>query len=147
METVSLEMTLYQFAGISINYESNNTVTVLMASGITAEIKILSRMLHIILSVPTSLKGQVRGLVGNWDDDTSNDFMLPNGTWIPINSSRTDIHYLFGMAWSTTNKTSLFTYPQGLTWLTTRICHLSLRLSIPNLIQRVAMTLHVPMTS
>ena len=42
--------------------------------------------------------------------------MLPNGTWISINSSNFDIHNQFGLQWLTNNWTSLFTYPQQLSW-------------------------------
>ena len=58
----------------------------------------------------------IHELIGNWDDNPLNDLQLPNGTSIPITSSMKDIHYIFGMAWSTTSLTSLFYYPIGLNW-------------------------------
>ena len=101
---------------IYLNLINQKTLSVQTKTGINLEIMILSRMLHLIISIPQDLKGTLSGLVGNWDDNPENDLMLPDGTWIPRNSSNRDIHYNFGMKWSTTNVTSLFTYPNGLAW-------------------------------
>ena len=106
----------HMFEEVALNIMSNDTCVVYMQSGVSVEIKIASKMLHAVASVPQSVKGQVRGLIGNWDDDPSNDLMLPNGTWIPVNSTNVNIHYMFGMSWSTTNTSSLFTYSRRLQW-------------------------------
>ncbi|ESO09004.1 hypothetical protein HELRODRAFT_190685 [Helobdella robusta] len=85
-------------------------------TGLSFQFYNLNNMIHVITALQPSLKGQVSGLIGNWDDDPSNDFMLPNGTWIPKTSSPEDIHFKFGMSWATTNETSIFSYPDGLKW-------------------------------
>ncbi|ESO11951.1 hypothetical protein HELRODRAFT_158315 [Helobdella robusta] len=85
-------------------------------TGLSFQFYSLNDMLHVIAALQPNIKGQVSGLIGNWDDDPSNDFMLPNGTWIPNTSSPEDIHYIFGMSWATTEKTSIFSYPDGLKW-------------------------------
>ena len=115
-QNVGLDMESYEFNGISINYLKNETCVIRMSSGIVAEIKQIGQMFHVILTVPNSLKGKIKGLVGYWDDNPLNDLMIPNGTWVPINSSNFDIHHRFGMTWSTNNHTSLFTYPHRLSW-------------------------------
>ncbi|ESO09003.1 hypothetical protein HELRODRAFT_168935 [Helobdella robusta] len=85
-------------------------------TGLSFQFYNLNNMIHVITALQPSLKGQVSGLIGNWDDDPSNDFMLPNGTWIPKTSSPEDIHFKFGMSWATTERTSIFSYPDGLKW-------------------------------
>ena len=95
---------------------NNATLYVHLGTGINFQIFILSRLLQLIISVPNSLKGKVAGLIGNWDDNPENDVMLPDGTWIPGNSSNRDFYFKFGMKWSTTNESSLFFYPDGLIW-------------------------------
>ena len=40
--------------------------------------------------------GKTVGLLGIWDDDTKNDFTLPNGEQIDINSKSSTIHWNFG---------------------------------------------------
>eukprot|EP01084_Bolivina_argentea_P231358 390188_1 len=42
----------------------------------------------------------VSGLIGNYDDDDSNDLQSRNGTILPHNSTIKDIHYNFGLSWS-----------------------------------------------
>lgn len=43
-------------------------------------------------------KNQTRGLMGNFDGDKSNDFVLPNGTILNENQTKTErqIYYNFG---------------------------------------------------
>ena len=36
------------------------------------------------------------GLLGFWDNSTALEFLLPNGTFIPTNSSSRTLHYEFG---------------------------------------------------
>ncbi len=40
--------------------------------------------------------GQTQGLAGNFNGDSSDDLMRPDGTTISTNSSLRDIHYEFG---------------------------------------------------
>ena len=48
--------------------------------------------------VNKKFKGLTSGLMGNFDDIDTNDFMLPNGTELDANSTRTEreIFYNFG---------------------------------------------------
>ena len=55
-QTVGLDLQSYEFIGISINFLNNDTCTLRLSSGIVAEIKQISHMLHIILTVPNHLK-------------------------------------------------------------------------------------------
>ncbi len=60
--------------------------------------------------------GQTEGFAGNFNGDSSDDLMRPDGTTIAINSTLRDIHYEFGEKckcyWPTTylskNSTCLF---------------------------------------
>jgi len=115
-QSMKLENGQWNFNGISINIQNNSTVVIHTVSGIDLEIRILSGMLHIIITLPENFKSTMSGLIGDWDGNSNNDLKLPDGTWIPVDSSNSDIHYKFGMTWSTTTQTSIFTYPTGLTW-------------------------------
>ncbi|XP_065664378.1 protein mesh-like [Hydra vulgaris] len=115
-QTMRLDFGFWSFNGISLEYENNATVVVQTDSKIRLEIVALNRALHAILSLSDTFKNRISGLVGDWDDNSSNDLKLPNGTFIPTNSSNEIIHFKFGMAWSTSNETTLFTYPAGLSW-------------------------------
>jgi hypothetical protein len=45
-------------------------------------------------------KGQVSGLMGNFDGNSTNDFLLPNGTTLTgdVVQSERDIYFNFGQA-------------------------------------------------
>lgn len=67
--------------------------------------------LSIICHVPKLFNGKTRGLLGNFDGDPNNDFMLPNGTILSINSTDDRLIFgEFGQKWMTTEETSIFTY-------------------------------------
>ncbi|XP_065657056.1 protein mesh-like [Hydra vulgaris] len=115
-QSLNLDFGLWNFNGISLSYENNATVVVQTNSGIRFEIIALDKALHTILTLSDTFKNRISGLIGDWDGNSSNDLKLPNGTFISGNSSNYNIHFNFGMLWSTSNKTSLFTYPNGLSW-------------------------------
>ena len=52
------------------------------------EVYVGIKNLEFTLTVPTSLKGKTKGLMGNYNDDSSDDFILPDGTVLA--SDRTD---------------------------------------------------------
>ena len=67
--------------------------------GAKMEIKVESGIISVMLiTLPSSLKGKTRGLMGTFNEDTSDDF-IPKSEQkaIPSNSSLEDIHYMFGM--------------------------------------------------
>ncbi|XP_047123553.1 protein mesh-like [Hydra vulgaris] len=115
-QLMNLDFGFWEFNGISLDYENNATVVVQTNSGIRFEIIALNKALHTILILSETFKNRIRGLIGDWDDNSSNDLKLPNGTFISSDSTNYDIHFNFGMFWSTSNETSLFTYPNGLSW-------------------------------
>ncbi|XP_071101797.1 fibrillin-1-like [Haliotis cracherodii] len=55
-------------------------------------------------------KNKVRGLMGNFNDDKSDDLTFPNGTILNINSTERAI-YQFGQTWQINLTQSLFVYP------------------------------------
>ena len=107
---------VWSFGNISIDFSNSTNVYVESSLGLKLQIQALNGLLHSIVMLEQRLKGKVYGLIGNWDDNPENDLMLPNKTFIPTNSSTYDIHYQFGMTWATNESTSLFSYPEGLSW-------------------------------
>ena len=62
----------------------------------TVEVSIGIRLLSIVVIASNDTRGNTMGLLGYFDDDPSNDFMLPNGTVISENSTERQIYYDFG---------------------------------------------------
>ncbi|KAJ8307328.1 hypothetical protein KUTeg_015412 [Tegillarca granosa] len=76
-------------------------------------------MLTFSTTVPEDFAGQTVGLVGNFDGDDKNDFILPNGTILTENQTRTEkqIFYNFGEHYfdlgAINNTESVFKYFNG----------------------------------
>lgn len=107
---------VWSLGNISVEFSNSTNIYVESSLGLKLQVQALNGILHAIVMLEQRLKGQVYGLIGNWDDNPENDLMLPNKTFISRNSSNQDIHYQFGMQWATNEITSLFSYPDGLSW-------------------------------
>ncbi|GAB1608679.1 hypothetical protein Ahia01_001152300, partial [Argonauta hians] len=98
------------------NIDSNNntqSVSCLFKSGIDITISVGIRMLSISVSIPESLKNDIttKGLMGVYNDDTTDDLTTPDGNILPSNSSEEYIYYNFGLPWAINS--SIFKYQKG----------------------------------
>ena len=71
---------------------SNNSIIVLFPSGVGITINSTVGMLVYILQVPSSFEGTTSGLLGNYNNDDSDEFVFRNGTMISNSSSDREIH-------------------------------------------------------
>jgi len=70
-------------------------------------------MLNLIVILPNSLKSKTRGLLGNWNGNKNDDFILRNGNIIPITSDFETLHSSFGLKYMVNENESLFIYSNG----------------------------------
>ncbi|KAK3103621.1 hypothetical protein FSP39_020595 [Pinctada imbricata] len=82
-------------------------------SGVGVKVSLGIRLLTVVVAAPNYLQGNTKGLLGNYDSDPNNDFVLPNGTILHTNSSQREIFNNFGQKWLIEPSDSLFTYPPG----------------------------------
>ena len=88
-----------EFTNVILTDLGNNTVSAQFSSGayiqVTEELEILSQL---FFSLPDTFQDVTKGLLGNFNGDTSDDF-LPrfSGTPVPTTSSLQDIHFQFGV--------------------------------------------------
>ncbi|PIN98025.1 hypothetical protein AB205_0044190, partial [Aquarana catesbeiana] len=68
-------------------------------------------MFSAVSNLPNELLGKTKGLLGTWNNNQSDDFMRPNGTTIPSDSSEQAI-YNYGLLWEA-KENNLFTNPQA----------------------------------
>ncbi|XP_005107855.2 protein mesh [Aplysia californica] len=101
------DMSLY----INSSSSSNNTeLTVVMDTvGVSVLVEVTPDLLNIMVIAGSQLKGQLEGLLGNYDGDSSNDLMGFDGTLLDPSASMRAIHYGFGMTWEVNANDSLFT--------------------------------------
>ncbi|CAF1529661.1 unnamed protein product [Didymodactylos carnosus] len=74
---------------------------------------ILGIVLNVIVSLSKIYKGQTYGLMGNYDDNATNDLQNSKGEFIKPSDTVEHIHKRFGITWSIDPLKSLFYYEAG----------------------------------
>ena len=54
-------------------------------------------MMSFVVTLGDNFKNATKGLLGTWNDDTEDDFTLPDGTVLSSSSSLREIHFGFGL--------------------------------------------------
>jgi len=100
--------------GILISRIEDSKYQILLPTS-SVSLIIISRfsMLNLIVILPNSLKSKTRGLLGNWNGNKNDDFILRNGNIIPITSNFETLHSYFGLKYMINENESLFIYSNG----------------------------------
>jgi hypothetical protein len=108
-----------EFRNVTVSDRGNSTISATFACGAYIEVKEENGIISVVLvSLSVDFRGLTRGLMGNYNGNTSDDLM-PKRSNVPIslNSSLQVIHEQFGIAWIISNpRRSLFTYRNGTSW-------------------------------
>uniref|UniRef100_A0A8C3KPT3 MUC4 protein n=1 Tax=Calidris pygmaea TaxID=425635 RepID=A0A8C3KPT3_9CHAR len=88
---------------------NTSSVTAVFDGAIAISISANSGILSVVCGLPSRYQNSTKGLLGVWDHDPADDFQMPNGTSIPVNSSEEEI-YNYGMTWAV-GEHSLFAQP------------------------------------
>ncbi|XP_014801272.1 PREDICTED: mucin-4 [Calidris pugnax] len=88
---------------------NTSSVTAVFDGAIAISISANSGILSVVCGLPSRYQNSTKGLLGVWDYDPADDFQMPNGTSIPVNSSEEEI-YNYGMTWAV-GEHSLFAQP------------------------------------
>jgi len=102
--------------GILISRIDDSKYQILLpTSGVSLIIISRFSMLNLIVILPNSLKSKTRGLLGNWNGNKNDDFILRNGNGniIPITSNFETLHSTFGLEYMINENESLFIYSNG----------------------------------
>ncbi|XP_040205585.1 uncharacterized protein LOC120936885 [Rana temporaria] len=86
----------------------NDSITATFEGILSVSVSEYSGMFSAVSSLPDQFLGKTKGLLGTWNNDQSDDFMRPNGTTIPSDSSEQDIYH-YGLLWEA-KLNNLFTY-------------------------------------
>ncbi|XP_055997755.1 uncharacterized protein LOC125645868 isoform X2 [Ostrea edulis] len=102
---------------LSMRWENQTMCASFLQSSIILKVSLGVRFLISETIVDSAYKGFIKGLMGNFDGNSSNDFILPNGTILNETTMQKekDIYYGFGQQWSVQNS-SIFHYGTGLTF-------------------------------
>ncbi|XP_044174744.1 uncharacterized protein LOC114975818 isoform X3 [Acropora millepora] len=98
---------------LSISKSEKNCLEVSFPSTTSVIFCARKEMLSFVVSPGDDYKNRTKGLLGTWNDNTSDDFTLPDGTVLSPSSTDREIHFGFGVKWQINHSQSLFTYAQN----------------------------------
>ncbi|XP_028415613.1 sushi domain-containing protein 2-like [Dendronephthya gigantea] len=107
------EQTRLDFTGVFIVKQNQSKFGTYFTSGVAVVVTSVEDFLNYQISVPLRFKGKTAGLLGFWNDDKDQEFLLPNGSFIDTNSSYRRIHNEFGQKWMVDRNQTIFTYHVG----------------------------------
>ena len=91
------EITIQEFCDVVVS-KSGATLTARFNSGAFIEVQEEKGFLAtLIVSLPAVWQGLTRGLLGNYNGDTSDDLTPRGGSPLPLDSSLRNIHEMFGV--------------------------------------------------
>lgn len=85
-----------QFNGGRVNVEAEFTRGFIFENSVVITIKAANDILSFQLSIPESFFNHTKGLLGTWNGNQDDDFLRPDGTVIPTNSTDDLIFRGFG---------------------------------------------------
>ncbi|XP_061189929.1 protein mesh-like [Saccostrea echinata] len=81
---------------------------------IAFNIKASKKIMNVIPIVHgDEVKGKLKGLLGNYDENPSNDLLSSDDQYLSPNASDVEIYNRFGMSWAINETESMFTYEPG----------------------------------
>ncbi|XP_025078476.1 mucin-like protein [Pomacea canaliculata] len=90
--------------------QDNNTCVVTFPSGIGLQISVSMKALAIGVSFPTMFRNMTKGLLGNFNGDNTDDFVLPGGQVLRNNLTEKQILSMFCLQWAVDNSSTVMRY-------------------------------------
>ncbi|XP_068548675.1 mucin-4 isoform X2 [Anas acuta] len=111
----TIQFAYSQDMGAEVHYSpgvllvNSSSVTATFDGTVSISISASAGLLSVVCSLPDRYRNTTKGLLGVWDNNPADDFQMPNGTNIPVNSSEEEI-FSYGMTWAV-GEHSLFAQP------------------------------------
>ncbi|XP_033733052.1 sushi domain-containing protein 2-like [Pecten maximus] len=112
--TKELSTSVTQFNGLTVQMSrtdatTHNILVVFETTGLSVSMDVNSDLINILVVVGDDrMKGNLRGLLGNYNGDPTDDFISKTGEQLDTDISMEDIHFRFGMTWEVPRNQSLF---------------------------------------
>ncbi|KAI8737293.1 mucin-4 [Biomphalaria glabrata] len=121
-KTSAFKQTLKNFVILRENSGNKTRLVASFTTGITLKIFMGLQSLEFTVQADIKLRNQTQGLLGNFDGNPNNDFILPNGTVLTANQTNTErkIFENFGKMWEVSDNDTVFDYNFGDTAATYR---------------------------
>ncbi|XP_067686050.1 fibrillin-2-like [Haliotis asinina] len=95
--------------GLTVSRQGEDVVG-FFPSGVSVRVVQGPKLLTVSVGLTAAFKNKTRGLMGNFNDDKSDDLTFPNGTILDV-SSPERVVYEYGKTWQINLTESLFIYP------------------------------------
>lgn len=105
----------YSLADVEIFREAENSVVTVFPYDASVTVEVAAGLPNFVLTLPQSLQGETQGLLGNFNGNTTDDLVYPDGVTMLGNNATDSMIHTFGQQWEIQPSESLFTYPEGLT--------------------------------
>ncbi|XP_033742451.1 sushi domain-containing protein 2-like isoform X2 [Pecten maximus] len=97
------EMTIVNSPNTAGNINSN--FTVILKNGMGVQVVAANGMLNVLVMVPYTMKGQVHGLLGKWNDNGTDDFTSRSTNQIVTSTDNPTFYNQFTYSWSVNDST------------------------------------------
>ena len=94
------DLPVQTFNNVTVRVEEgrNDSLSASFSSGARVQVRVENGILSVLLvSLPDTFQGRTRGLMGNFNGDTSDDLQPRFGFPVAVNSSIEEIHFQFGV--------------------------------------------------
>ncbi|XP_033629956.1 sushi domain-containing protein 2-like [Asterias rubens] len=96
--------------GLRISFNRDlSEIKIALKSGVAVIVYVKPEVMSFIAQLDTKFKGQVKGLLGNMNEDPDDDLQFLNGSSLNTNAALYEVHEL-GLEWLVTEEDSIFTY-------------------------------------
>ena len=82
---------------LSVSNTEENCLQVSFPSTMSVNFCEKKEMLSFVVTPADDYKNNTKGLLGTWNDETDDEFTLPDGTVLSSSLSSKDIHFKFGV--------------------------------------------------
>ena len=86
----------YSLADVEIIREANNSVVTVFPYDASVTVEVATGLPNFVLTLPQSLEGTTRGLLGNFNGNASDDFVYPDGVTVLENNATDSMIHTFG---------------------------------------------------
>ncbi|CAL1534931.1 unnamed protein product, partial [Lymnaea stagnalis] len=97
--------------GMSIR-KVNESLKVSTSDSVGITVSLANKLLDFTIDIEPKFQSMTRGLLGNFNGDSTDDLIFPNGTKLPNDTSERQI-YEYGQTWAITQSESIFKYVDG----------------------------------
>lgn len=109
----SLNTGVFSYLGVTLSKGKDNTLVISLMNEATISVRAIENQLQFQTSLPDKLKkNNLKGLIGTFDGNPSNDFTQPDGTVLTGNLTEREL-FAYGKKWAILSSESIMYYDRS----------------------------------